>query len=320
MYLQTNTCRKIGACVKMQAARGSTKRLSRFAFVPAMLFLGGMIEFFPAAAQVVDSTKPVAPLTSINPVDINWQGSSTPGAVNFGGSLQSAEVNQFESSSLPGAPSAIAQGQSPLASGPAITRAAVSRAGWVAPIGWKHIPAGWVGQPLTARDKMELGARDLYSPSSMLGYVVTAGYEHAANGQPNFGTNLGAFGQQLGATVLRDSSEGIFTDAVFAPLLHQDPRYYVEGPQYSFFHRVAYAITRPFLTRTDDGRDTINSSELLGYGSASALTYTYYPKINQNFHDTAATFGGALGGSALGNLVSEFSGQFLGRIHLKKTQ
>jgi hypothetical protein len=94
----------------------------------------------------------------------------------------------------------------------------------------------------------------------------------------------------------------------------------VEGPEHNFIHRVLYAITRPILTRTDSGRETINGAELLGYGSASALSYTYYPAINQNFHDTAATFGDSLAGSALGNLVSEFSGQFLEMIHLKKRQ
>jgi len=221
---------------------------------------------------------------------------------------------------LPEAPSAIVQGQSFRASTPEATR--ISRPGTdqIAPIGWKRIPAGWAGQPLTARDKMELGARDLYSPFSMLGYMATTVYEQAANGQPNYGTNIGAFGQRMGATLLRDSSEEVFTDMVFAPLLHQDPRYYVDGPQYSFFHRVLYAITRPLLKRTDSGSETINSSELLGYASASALTYTYYPRINQNFHDTAATFGGAMGGSALGNLVSEFAEQFMEAIHLKKTQ
>ena len=204
-----------------------------------------------------------------------------------------------------------------MASTPAVTRVVLSKEGRVAPIDWEHIPAGWVGQPLTTRDKMEIGARDLYSPFSMLGYIVTAGYDQAENTQPNFGTDRGAFGQRLGATVLRLSTEGVFTDMVFAPLLHEDPRYYVEGPQHNFFQRVVYAATRPLLTRTDSGRVTVNGAQLLGYASASALSYTYYPKINQNFHDTAATFGGSLLGSALGDLVSEFSGQLLGAMHLK---
>ena len=188
----------------------------------------------------------------------------------------------------------------------------------IAPVTLKYIPAGWTAQPLTAHDKIVLGFKDSYSPFSFLGIIVSAGYSHLTNGQPNYGTDKGAFGQRLGATAIRDTSEQLLTDAVFAPLLHEDPRYYVEGPQYNFIHRVLYAATRPIITRTDSGKLTPNFAELLGYGAASAISYSYYPAINQNAKDTVATFGGALGGAAIGDLVSEFSDEFLVKLHLKK--
>jgi len=188
----------------------------------------------------------------------------------------------------------------------------------MAPLSTKYIPAGWTAQPLTAHDKVVLGLKDAYSPFSFLGIIFSAGYSHALNGQPNYGTDRGAFGERLGATAIRDTSESIFTDAIFAPLLHEDPRYYVEGPQYNFFHRVIYAATRPIITRTDSGKETLNGALLLGYASGSAISYAYYPKINQNFKDTAATFGGSLAGAAIGDLVSEFSDEVLVKLHLKK--
>lgn len=188
----------------------------------------------------------------------------------------------------------------------------------VAPRSMKYIPAGWTAQPLTAHDKIVLGLKDTYTPFSFLGIILSAGYSHAVNGQPNYGTDRGAFGQRLGATAIRDTTENVFTDTVFAPLLREDPRYYVEGSQYNFFHRVIYAGTRPIITRTDSGRETLNGALLLGYASASALSYTYYPTINQNFKDTAATFGGGLAGAAIGDLVSEFADDVLVKLHLKK--
>ena len=188
----------------------------------------------------------------------------------------------------------------------------------VAPRHTKYIPAGWQAQPITAHDKVIIGLRDLYSPLTLMGDLLSAGYSDLVNGQPNYGTNGKAIGQRIGATVLRDSTEGIFTDMVFAPILREDPRYYVEGPKHNFFQRVIYAGTRPILTRTDSGRSTINGAELLGYAAASGLSYSYYPQINRNFKDTAATFGGGLGGSAIGFVVSEFSDQFLQAIHLEK--
>ena len=188
----------------------------------------------------------------------------------------------------------------------------------VAPKHDKYIPAGYAALPLTPHDKVILGMKDLYSPFTFLGDLASAGYSHVLNGQPNYGTNSGAFGQRLGATVIRDASEGVFADIVFSPLLHEDPRYYVEGPQYGFIHRVLYAGTRPIVTRADSGHNTINGEVLLGYAASSALSYTYYPTINQNFHDTAATYGGSLAGAAVGFLVSEFSDQVLQALHLEK--
>jgi len=188
----------------------------------------------------------------------------------------------------------------------------------IAPVTLKYIPAGWTAQPLTAHDKVVLGFRDAVSPFSFLGIIVSAGYSHLTNGQPNYGTNSEAFGKRVGATALRDTSEQLFTDAVFAPLLHEDPRYYVEGEQYNFFHRVIYAATRPIVTRTDSGHVSPNLALLLGYGAGSAISYSYYPAINQNAKDTFATFGGSLAGAAIGDLVSEFSDEFLVKLHLKK--
>ena len=188
----------------------------------------------------------------------------------------------------------------------------------VAPVTLKYIPAGWTAQPLTAHDKVVLAFKDSYSPFSFLGIIFSAGYSHAVNGQPNYGTDKGAFGERLGATAIRDTSEQLFTDAVFSPMLHEDPRYYVEGSQYNFFHRVIYAGTRPIITRTDSGKSTPNFALLLGYGAASAISYSYYPAINQNAKDTVATFGGGLAGAAIGDLVSEFSDEFLVKLHLKK--
>ena len=188
----------------------------------------------------------------------------------------------------------------------------------VAPIYTKYIPAGWTAQKITAHDKVIIGARDLYSPLTLLGDLASAGYSDLVNGQPNYGTNGKAIGQRIGATVLRDTTEGVFSDMVFSPLFHEDPRYYVQGSSHNFFERIIYAGTRPIITRTDSGRNTINAAILVGYAGASATTYAYYPQINRNFNDTAATFGGALGGAAIGDVVSEFADGFLQALHLEK--
>ena len=183
----------------------------------------------------------------------------------------------------------------------------------------KYIPPGYTTQPLTAHQKVLLGLRDLYNPLNFLGMLASAGYEQIEDNPPNYSGDTGeAFGKRLGAAAIRESTQGLFTDSIFNPLFHEDPRYYIEGPQHNFFHRTVYAVTRPLITRTDGGRETINAALLVGYAASSGLSYAYYPALNQNFHDTAATFGGGIGGAALGFFVSEFTGDVLHLLHLGK--
>jgi hypothetical protein len=183
----------------------------------------------------------------------------------------------------------------------------------------KYIPAGAAAPQIHGREKLILGARDLYSPGNFLDMVFSAGWGQLTNSQPNYGTNGDAFGKRVGAAAIRETSEGILTDGVFAVMLHEDPRYFVLGPKSGLMNRTLYAITRPLITRnSSDGHTTVNGAMLLGFAASAALTNTYYPKINRNFGDTARTFGGSLGGAAIGFSIDEFSGQVLEAVHLKK--
>ena len=192
----------------------------------------------------------------------------------------------------------------------------VSNNGPVAPIYTKYILAGITAQPINARDKLLIGLRDLYTPFAFGGFFTAAAYGHILNGQPNYGTDRGAFGARLGAAVIGATAQGILTDTIFAPLLHEDPRYYIEGPRYGLVHRAVYAATRPLVTRTDRGRRSANGALLLGYAAATALSLTYYPQSNRNFHDAIATFGGSIGGESLDFLLREFSSDVLTKLHL----
>ena len=189
-------------------------------------------------------------------------------------------------------------------------------AGQVAPIYTKYILAGLTAQPINARDKLLIGLRDLYTPFAFGGFFTAAAYGQILNGQPNYGTDRGAFGARLGAAVIGATAQGILTDTIFAPLLHEDPRYYIEGPQYGLVHRAVYAATRPLVTRTDSGRHTANGALLLGYAAATALSLTYYPQSNRNFHDAVATFGGSIGGESLDFVIREFTSDVLEKLHL----
>ena len=179
---------------------------------------------------------------------------------------------------------------------------------------------GEVAEPMPVRDKVVGGLANSVSLFSATGWLAAAGWEQLTNGSPNYGTDAGAFGQRLGAAAIRGVSEGVFSNSLFAPLFHEDPRYYVMGAGHPFFKRLVYAGTRAIITRTDSGHKTPNFSLIAGNAAGSALTIPYYPAKNTTFGEVASTFGGSLGGSALGFVVNEFIVDALIELHIKKKQ
>jgi hypothetical protein len=177
---------------------------------------------------------------------------------------------------------------------------------------------GQTAPSLTDHNKVVLGLKESVTIFSVLGWASSAGYSHLTNGSPNYGTDKGAFGERLGATALRNVSENIFSVSLFAPLLHEDPRYYKMGKDNSLLKRTLYAATRPLITRTDDGRSTANFSLLAGNLFGAALTDAYYPPTNRGASQTFRTFGTSVGGSAFGFVVTEFLDDALVLAHLKK--
>jgi hypothetical protein len=192
---------------------------------------------------------------------------------------------------------------------------------------FKHSPhlrltvyQGEVAAPMTVSAKVKGGLKNSVSLFSMTGWLASAGYEQVTNGSPNFGTDAGAFGQRLGFGAIHGISNGVFSNSLFAPIFHEDPRYYVLGPGNPFLKRLVYAATRPFISRTDSGRSMPNYALFAGNAAGAALTVVYYPARNTTASQVTRTFGTSLVGSAFGFVVDEFVVDALVDLHLKKKQ
>jgi hypothetical protein len=176
---------------------------------------------------------------------------------------------------------------------------------------------GQIAPSLSAHDKEVMGFKQSFTVFSLIGWTTSAAYTHLINGTPNYGTDSGGFGERLGAAALRNTSQNIFGNVVFAPLFHEDPRYYKMGKGHNVVRRVAYAATRAIITRADDGHATPNYSLISGRVFGAALTNAYYPDQNRNFSQTAQTFGTSMAGGAIGFVVTEFLDEALEITHLK---
>ena len=200
---------------------------------------------------------------------------------------------------------------------PATADPAQTAAGGANPITRRHeagtfdrfIDPSEIAPRLSVGDKILTGMRASVSDFAVAGWVGSALYGQAFDRSPNYGQNFKGFSQRLGAAAARNTSESIFSDSVFSPIFHTDPRYYQLGPGHGTVHRAAYAVSRVFITKTDGGAQTVNFALLSGNLAGATLTQLYYPGRNRSPGQVFETFGTSLGGSAVGYLIGEFFAQ-----------
>jgi hypothetical protein len=163
-----------------------------------------------------------------------------------------------------------------------------------------------------------MSLRESITPFSMSGWAASAGWSHLINSAPNYGVNSEAFAQRLGAAAATGSSKNVFSDALFASLFRQDPRYYQLGRSHKFLNRAVYAGTRPIIGRTDGGKTIFNYANVLGTGASAALAQAYYPDRNLGASQVMRSWASGIGGSALGYVITEFGGEIIQALHIEK--
>ena len=106
----------------------------------------------------------------------------------------------------------------------------------------------------------------------------------------------------------------------FLSILHQGPRYYQLGHG-GFKKRAAHALGRVIITRSGSGETQFNYSEILGAGSAAAVsTYAYHPQNERSFRNVATTWVTHMGWDAATYMVKEFWPDLREKPHKDKQQ
>ncbi len=170
---------------------------------------------------------------------------------------------------------------------------------------------------LHARDKMVFWLHEEAQWSSPLPAFLSAGYGQLTVGDPKYGSDKGAFGERLGAALLRQTSMRFFSDSLLPTLDHEDPRYYRQASG-SYGRRGLHAALFTFIDRNDAERRTFNASDIVGHLAASALTVTYYPRPSRNAGVVFETWGTSIGGAAVNNLFLEFWPDIVNKLHARR--
>jgi hypothetical protein len=159
--------------------------------------------------------------------------------------------------------------------------------------------------PLTPAEKMKVSLDDSFDPSAFLVAGIFAGLSMAQRQYTSFGTGAQGFGKYHGGAFADQAIGNIMTEGLFPVVLHQDPRYFVKGTG-GFWRRTGYAVSREFITRGDDGRSHLNTSELAGNAVAAGISNLYYPAVDRSFGNTANKWGEQIALDTFFNVAKEF--------------
>lgn len=159
--------------------------------------------------------------------------------------------------------------------------------------------------PLYARDKMMFWVHEDMSPIGWAPGLLLAGWSQLFVTDPDYGSDSAAFGERVGATVLRDTSMRFFSDSLIPTLAREDPRYFRKAYG-GIGKRGVYAAEQVFVDERDDGSRGFNFSDTLGHLAGAALTPTYYPARSASGRVVMTTWALSLAGDAGGNIFTEF--------------
>ncbi len=222
-------------------------------------------------------------------------------------------ASSSSSDDLPSAPSASADDMDQ-AGAPSLATSATN----IAPRYSGVILPGQSAQSLSGGQKVTFGFVQAVSPFNIVAWAFSAAYSQAVDSAPHYGQGWGPFGQRYGAAAARGTMQTLATDAVFAPVFHDDPRYYELGRDHKLVNRAIYAATRTVITRSDSGSKRINVPLLAGYAVAAGASNVFVPERDRTASQTFQSYGGSIGGAALGFLFDEFVDDGLRIVHLRK--
>lgn len=159
--------------------------------------------------------------------------------------------------------------------------------------------------PLSTRQKFELSADVSIAPYHLLGSGVGAGISQARNAWPGYGQEIGGYGKRFGAAMATSATDSFFGKFVLASLLRRDPRYFVQlqgGPG----RRIAYALSRLVVGRTDEGARAANWPGLISPLLAEGLANSYLPGGEQTTARTFQRYGMRIGLAGAANIAREY--------------
>ncbi|MGB7435337.1 MAG: hypothetical protein WBR26_15595 [Candidatus Acidiferrum sp.] len=159
--------------------------------------------------------------------------------------------------------------------------------------------------PLSNGEKFRLFVNESMSPPYILASAIGAAFNQARNVPGAYGSGWNGYGGRFGESLARASSNSFFSTFVLASALHQDLRFFPQNRP-SLWGTVKYSAQRVFVTRTDSGMDTFNTSGVVGTMAAEALANSYLPASEQTAGKNIERVGTDLAWKFAGNVFKNY--------------
>jgi hypothetical protein len=160
--------------------------------------------------------------------------------------------------------------------------------------------------PLTSSEKFKVVARSSFDYVIYPWYGLLAGFSQVENSERGYGQGAIGYGKRYGAAFADGTIESFMVNAALPSLLRQDPRFY-QSSNGRFLHRLGYAVSRIFITRTDSGAEQFNYSEIFGSAIAAGIsTYSYHPHADRTLPNTLGVWTSQVGYDTIAIAIKEF--------------
>jgi hypothetical protein len=161
-------------------------------------------------------------------------------------------------------------------------------------------------QPISTKQKFIIATKDSFDYPVFLTTAFFAGLSQLQGSDNNvYRQGVGGFAHRYGFGYADQVLSNFFPEAIVPALFHKDPRYFRKG-EGSKGSRLVYAIDRIFVSKSDSGATTFNSSEILGNGLAALAGLTYHTQ-GRTAGDVLTQWGITyIGTDTVGQVLKEF--------------
>ncbi len=170
---------------------------------------------------------------------------------------------------------------------------------------FRAVSAGEAAPPPNPKQAFRIATLSSFDAPSVFFIGVTSLIAEGNNTHPALGKGPGGFYAYFWRGFADKTDGNYLVLFAYPALLHEDERYFAMG-QGGFTRRALHSLGSIVVCRDYQGRNTFNASEILGRGTAQAISVAYYPSSDRTASEFSEKMAYALMRDALTNSVREF--------------